>query len=161
MKIYIPDILPIKLKNKLTELNKLCNPLTTIIYELTSKNSPTIFIKNNEKYFFETTFNNNYELIKNYNSIDLLVDKTEYSKIDVVSQLPIKYILTKKIEYRYKLSQISLVIDCIKDGDNENDDLTPIDFYFILNSEKVLDLKNIFIQEELNMFLSNIKQQTD
>ena len=36
-----------------------------------------------------------------------------------------------------------------------------IDFYFILNSEKVLDLKNIFIQEELNMFLSNIKQQTD
>lgn len=164
MKIYIPNILPINIKDKLDELTKICNRNERQIVELTSSEFGKMIINNDTTYMIESTFNNDYELIKNYqydtnNYVDLLVDHTKYSQVPMISQYPVKFILVNKTEYIYKnpKSKLSLVIECVKeDKDFIKSSMIPIDFYFIYENEK-LDLQDSFIREEINVFLSCLK----
>ena len=99
--------------------------------------------------------------IKNYSykNYDLLVDKTNISKIELISQFPVNYIYTKNIKLEFKThkkSKLTLIVNCLEES-TKNFELIriPVDFYFIYDSE-TLDLKDIFFQEEFNMFLSNL-----
>jgi len=189
MKIYIPNILPNTLTNKLTSLsNTFGNPKIKIKNEIISKEFGTYYIENIETtkpskstksqtdnkcqnqsqniYYIEPTFNQKYELIKNYkNNCDLLVDYTCYSKIPVVSQLPVDYINTEMVELEFKInhkSKLSLVVVCI-DETNINDKtnnkietkLFPFDFYFAYHSVK-LDLNDVFFQNEFDKYLDDL-----
>ena len=165
MKIYIPNILPINIKDKMDELTKITRPIERQIVELTSSEFGKMIINNDTTYMIESTFNNDYELIKNYqyndtdNYVDLLVDKTQYSQVPMISQYPVKFILVNKTEYSYKKpkSKLSLVIECVKeDKDFMTTSMVPIDFYFIYENDK-LDLQDSFIREEINVFLSCLK----
>ena len=165
MKIYIPNILPINIKDKMDELTKITRPIERQIVELTSSEFGKMIINNDTTYMIESTFNNDYELIKNYqyddtdNYVDLLVDKTKYSQVPMISQYPVKFILVNKTEYSYKKpkSKLSLVIECVKeDKDFMTTSMVPIDFYFIYENDK-LDLQDSFIREEINVFLSCLK----
>jgi len=165
MKIYIPNILPINIKDKMDELTKITRPIERQIVELTSSEFGKMIINNDTTYMIESTFNNDYELIKNYqyndtdNYVDLLVDKTQYSQVPMISQYPVKFILVNKTEYSYKKpkSKLSLIIECVKeDKDFMTTSMMPIDFYFIYENDK-LDLQDSFIREEINVFLSCLK----
>jgi hypothetical protein len=98
-----------------------------------------------------------YELIKNYNNYDLLVDRTNNTKIPLKSQFPVNYIHTKFLQLFFKIhnkSKLSLVINYLEEPDNNFEIIRiPVDFYFNYDSE-ILDLKDPFFQEEFNMFLS-------
>ena len=88
----------------------------------------------------------------------MLIDKTEYKYIPVLSQLPVKYISTKIYELNFKLhkkSKLSLIIDCIEETYNFEKNLIPINFYLNYNEEKI-DLKEHFFQEDFNVFLSQL-----
>jgi hypothetical protein len=178
MKIYITNI---DLNNIKNNINKLSNFLTNkngIIYiELCSEEHGIYIIDDSSIYKLEHNSNEKYELIRNYNGFDLLVEYSENNKKQVLSQLPTNFILTKKLIFEYKIvskSNLSLVLECIELNTNEinitetnksidyinilNTDcnLDVIDFYFIYKNDN-LDIKNIFLQEELNMFLFNLK----
>jgi len=158
MKIYIPNILPSSLQNKLTNLtNTFGNPVIKIKYEVVSKESGIHWIMDDNISHIESTFHTNYELIKGYNNIDLLVDKTNYKSSDVFSQLPVNYILSKIYEFEFKLnnSKLSLIIECFEETQFFEKNMLPINFYFHYN-ETNFDLKNSFFQDEFNMFLSHL-----
>lgn len=182
MKIYIPNILPNTLTEKLTTLsNVFGNPKIKIKNEIISKEFGTYYIENIETnkhsqtqtqtqtqiqtqsqniYYIEPTFNQKYELIKNFTSnCDLLFDYTSYTKIPVVSQLPVNYINTEMIELKFKTnnkSKLSLIIVCVDEANVSNDvRLIPFDFYFIYDSDNI-DLKDVFFQDEFKKYLNNL-----
>jgi hypothetical protein len=160
MKIYIPNILPISLKDKFNKLtNNFGEPNKRINYEIISKDSGTIIIENQNIYNIESTFNTNYELIKNYNNHDLLVDRTHNTKIDLISQFPVNYIVSKIIQFEFKTnkkSKLSLLIDCIEEtSTNFELEKIPINFYFNFDNDN-FDLNEQFLQEEFNSFLNII-----
>jgi len=159
MKIYIPSILPICLKNKLDKLFQLFEEIKQEIkYEIISKEFGLIVIENEKIFQIESTFQTNYELIKNYSymNYDLLVDRTINNKIAIKSQLPVEYINSKLHIIKFKTnkkSNLSLVVSCFEELNNFELIKIPVDFYFEYNND-ILDLKDSFFQEEFNMFLS-------
>jgi hypothetical protein len=178
MKIYITDIFPSSLKNKLTNLREyLSNTISR--YEMVSEESGIHIIEEDAIYRVEPNFKPDIHVINNSgpdpdsDSItnDLLIDNTNYKMIPVVSQLPFNYILTKMTIYEYqvsKKSKMKLVIEClnepmptnvffaIKNGPVNTDTMViPINFYFVYDEPKI-DLTDRFVKEEINVFLSHL-----
>jgi len=158
MKIYISNILPSILKDKLDKLYfQFGEPKSKVKYEINSKEFGLIIIEEQTISHIESSFKTDYELIKNYNNYDLLVDRTNNTKIPLKSQFPVNYIHTKFLQLFFKIhnkSKLSLVINYLEEPDNNFEIIRiPVDFYFNYDSE-ILDLKDPFFQEEFNMFLS-------
>jgi hypothetical protein len=167
MKIYIVNILPESLKNKLKNVFESFEYIEKIKYELHSKEFGLHILEDDKIYLKESTFKTDYELIKGYQNLDLLLDKTnlEHNKlIPVVSQLPVNYITTKYnvFEFKqYKKSNLSLIIECIEENDKFEKNMIPINFYFNYTfrdcKETInIDLKEPFFQDEFNVFLSKL-----
>ena len=182
MKVYITNVLPDAIKNKLDKIGLyLVSKRET--YEIFSEEYGLHVMHLNKNvdptiYRVETAFETNYHLIKNhkYNqerpSCDLLCDLTTFIHIPVVSQLPTKYVLTKLQQFSYKLEKKScwtLIIDCIRETnlDTLSKELIPINYYFEYKEkglkEEHCKEKNIWEKElkdgtldlnEINMFLS-------
>jgi len=160
MKIYISNKFPISLMDKFDQLRiQFGNPEIEIKYEIISKEFGIIIIEENNIYYIESTFKTDYELIKNYNNNDLLVDKTNITKIPLKSQFPVNYLYTRFLQYKFqthKKSKLALIIHYLEEPNNNFEFIKiPVDFYFDYNNEN-LDLKEPFFQEEFNMFLSNL-----
>ena len=163
MKIYIVSIPPSLLQNKLQVLIDLFGLYSEKKkYELCSPDFGLHIIEKDEIYRIETTFKTDYELIKGYNcsktNYDLLVDKTIYTNIPVVSQLPVNYISSLFHEMQFKInkkSKLSLIIECLEETQNYEKMLVPVNFYLNYDEPK-LDLNDHFFQEEFNMFLSKL-----
>ena len=104
MKIYITDIFPSSLKNKLTTLKEyLVNQNGLTKYELASEDYGMHYIENDTIYRVEPNFKPDIQLIKKFLDNEILVDNTDYKMIPVVSQLPLNYVLTKIIDPLYEL----------------------------------------------------------
>jgi hypothetical protein len=160
MKIYITNILPQSItNNKINKLSSIIGkPETKYRNEIFSEDFGIYTIEENLITQIESTFNPNYELIKNYNTYDLLVDKTIYNKKPIVSQFPVNYLNTNILELKFKYptkSKLSLIIECFEEIDNYERIIVPINFYFNYDEEN-LDLKDKFFQEDFNMFLSHL-----
>lgn len=169
MKIYITDIFPSSLKNKLTNIREyLSNTISR--YEMVSEEYGIHIIEGDTIYRIEPNFKPDMQLIKTFFSNELLIDNTNYKMIPVVSQLPYNYILTKITIHEYqvcKKSKLKLIIECLNEPvqtnvffskkNQENLDTTaiPINFYFLYNDAKI-DLTDHFLKEEFNVFLSHL-----
>jgi hypothetical protein len=159
MKIYITSIIPQSLTKKLNNFVDLFgNPEEKIKYELCSKEFGIYIIENDTVSHIESTFEPEYELIKNYNNVDLLVDKTIYKEVQVISQLPVQYICSVYHELKFKIhkkSTLSLIIECVEEQINFEKTFIPINFYFDYEDLN-LDLNEPFFQENFNGFLSHL-----
>jgi hypothetical protein len=119
----------------------------------------THIIEKEKIYRIEPTFNMDMHLINDFNGFALLVDKTKYVHIPVISQLPVDYILTKMICFEYvtnsnasKKNSVKLVVECLEECNETLDkEMVPVNFYFSLNSS--LDLVDNNLLEEINVFL--------
>ena len=178
MKIYITNIFPSSIKNKLTNLKDLqSNSFQKM--EIASEDFGIHFIEDSKSksnrdkncYRCEPNFEPKLQLIKSFGSTnsDLLLDNTKYVYCPVVSQLPVNYILTQLtiLEYQTsKKSKLKLVIECLNEpvvigsyfspDKHMGEELVPIDFYFVYDDIGKLDLNDCFFQEEFNMFLSHL-----
>jgi hypothetical protein len=159
MKIYIVDILPATIKSKIQSFDTSFIRNEKYKYEYISNDCGFYiesYTNSSEQIVrLEPSFNNNYELITNYNGHNLLVDKTEYTYIPVVSQLPVDYICSKMLKLEYKIdkkSKLTFVVECIEETKSFERELIPIDFYFEYD-ESILDLTNSFFLEDFNVFL--------
>jgi hypothetical protein len=169
MKIYITDIFPSSLKNKLTTLKEyLVNQNGLTKYELASEDYGMHYIENDTIYRVEPNFKPDIQLIKKFLDNEILVDNTDYKMIPVVSQLPLNYVLTKITVYEYqvsKKSKLKLVVECLNEPVAQNAFFTqnkqmdanmiPFNFYFVYNESK-LDITDQFIKEDFNVFLSHL-----
>ena len=169
MKIYITDIFPSSLKNKLTKIKEyLSNTISR--YEMVSEEYGIHIIEGDTIYRIEPNFKPDMQLIKTFFSNELLIDNTDYKMIPVVSQLPYNYILTKITIHEYqvcKKSKLKLIIECLnepvhtnvffskKNQGNIDTTVIPINFYFVYNDVKI-DLTDQFLKEEFNVFLSHL-----
>lgn len=169
MKIYITDIFPSSLKNKLTKINEyLSNTISR--YEIVSEEYGIHIIEGDKIYRIEPNFKPDIQLSKQYMKNDLLIDNTNYKLIPVVSQMPYNYILTKITIYEYqvcKKSKLKLVVECLNEPVQTNvffskktqsaidTTVIPINFYFVYNDAKI-DLTDHFLKEEFNVFLSHL-----
>ena len=166
MEIYITDVLPIILKDKLTNIkdqdNNVIKPEKKLKQEIFSEEFGLHVIQNNNIKWFEPNFKPIYEIIKKYNNHTLLVNVINNCQIKCVSQLPVEYVLTHVIQLEYKMnikSKLTLIIECIDDKKGLESILIPINFYFYYNDKNpdIHDLlSNIFFQDEFNMFLSQL-----
>jgi hypothetical protein len=164
MKIYIVNITPQSLKNKIKNMVESFEYNEKITYELHSQDFGLHILEDDKMYLNESTFKSDYELIKGYTisdcliKYDLLIDKQERKNIPVISQLPVNYIITKFHIFEFKnnkKSNLTLKIECIEEVENFERKLIPVNFYFnYKNEEKILDLNDAFFQEEFNVFLS-------
>jgi hypothetical protein len=122
---------------------------------------PKINKKNLNMYRIEPTLNMDLHLIDNYNGFNmhkvqpiLLVDKTNYVHIPIVSQFPVDYLLTKMICFDYKMTKsgLKMTVECLLESNEYLEkEYKPINFYFtIYNSSLNID-DNLL--EEINMFL--------
>jgi hypothetical protein len=169
MKIYITDIFPSSLKNKLTNIREyLSNTISR--YEIVSEEYGIHIIEGDTIYRIEPNFKPDMQLSKQYMKNDLLIDNTNYKMIPVVSQMPYNYILTKITIYEYqvcKKSKLKLVVECLNEPvptnvffsktpqGNIDTTVIPINFYFVYNDPKI-DLTDQFLKEEFNVFLSHL-----
>jgi hypothetical protein len=159
MKIYITNKSLYYIEER---LNRLKNILIekNVIYELYPENDSIYTIEKNKIYKINRVLNENYTIINNYKGYDLLIDESHIEKSEVISQLPMSYILTKKIEHKYKLNEISnfmLVVICIyeKNIQSLNYNIKVIDYYVEnIDTNINININNIEIQEELNRLLS-------
>jgi len=175
MKIYISNIFPSTIKNKLTNLKDLqTNSFDK--FELASEDYGIHYIEkskgnNDNIYRCEPNFEPKFQLIKNFGptNSDLFIDKTKYVYCPVVSQLPVNYTLTKLTILEYQTSKkakLKLVIECLKEpvvigsyfspDKHMGEELVPINFYLVYDELTNLDLSDQFFQEEFNMFLSHL-----
>jgi hypothetical protein len=158
MKIYIPTISLSNIKKNLYKFDDFHKEIMNI-YEINSLDYGLHILNDSGLYRLEPNFDDNIKLIKNFNNHDILLDMTKDKLIPVLSQMPTKYILTKIQNIEYKANHKTKLKLIIKYIDNKPDNLAtspdkvPVDFYFIYNNEN-FDLLDIFLQEELNMFLS-------
>ena len=167
MKIYVTNIPPSTLN--LSKLDKfLLSKDGYKKYELVSEEFGTHIIdysKNGQEkmYRIEPTLNMDLHLINNHQNdkiYSLLVDKTEYVHIPVISQFPVDYILTKMICFEYKINAntivnkkpgLKLVIECLEETNKLLEkELIPINFYFLGSS---IHQSEDILLEEINMFL--------
>ena len=159
MKIYVTNIPPSSIK--FDRLDKyLFNKDGYKKYELVSKEFGTHvieFCKQNEPnmYRIEPTLNMDIHLI-NMPKYSLLVDKTKYVHIPVVSQLPVDYFLTKMTCFEFKIgSKIKMVVECLIENSNilSDKEIIPINYYFhFFDKKNNLDIDDNLL-EEINMFL--------
>ena len=187
MKLYITNIPPSAIRNNQDKLTPfLFNKRE--IHEIYSEDYGLHIIdlmNKNQVYKVEAQFETDYHLIKGHqynnnnqnnkdpSSCDLLFDLTVYQNVLVVSQLPVKYILTKIQRFSYKLNKKSnwtLIIDSIRETNPETMDkeLIPINYYFEYLDNKNQKTNNInkkefketmdelLFQDEINMFLSHL-----
>jgi hypothetical protein len=89
----------------------------------------------------------------------LLVDKTKYIHIPVISQFPVDYILTKMTCFEYvigsnKKNGLKLVVECLEECNELFDkEMIPVNFYFSSNSSSnSLNIDDNLL-EEINVFL--------
>lgn len=157
MKIYVTNIPPSTIK--LDSINKYCIDKDGYKkYELVSEEFGTHIIEKEKMYRIEPTLNMDLHLINNFNGYNLLVDKTKYVHIPVVSQFPVDYILTKLTCFEYiigtnKKKGLKLVVECIEESNELFDkEMIPVNFYFINSNSNSLDTDNMLL-EEINMFL--------
>lgn len=181
MKLYVTNIPPSAIKLNLDKISSFMINKREI-YELFSEDYglhiietiPSKNKKDKEKepdtqiYKVEAQFETNYHLIKGHNysnsanKCDLLLDLTVYKNVPVVSQLPVKYVLTKIQRFSYKENKNSnwtLIIDCIRETNPETMDkeLIPVNYYFDLDYKKEFkETPNLMFQDEINMFLSHL-----
>jgi hypothetical protein len=159
MKMYVTNIPPSSIK--FDRLDKyLLNKDGYKKYELVSKEFGTHVIefgKQNEPnmYRIEPTLNMDLHLI-NMPNYSLLVDKTKYVHIPVVSQLPVDYLLTKMTCFEFKIgSKIKMVVECLVENSNilSDKEIIPINYYFhFFDKKNNLDIDDNLL-EEINMFL--------
>lgn len=163
MKIYVTNIPPSSIK--LDKLDKyILNKDGYKKYELVSKEFGTHIIENRKQnettmYRIEPTLNMDLHLI-NMPNASLLVDKTKYVHIPVVSQLPVDYILTKMTCFEYAIknkpgSKIKMVVECLVENSNilSDKEIMPINYYFhFFDKKNNLDIDDNLL-EEINMFL--------
>jgi hypothetical protein len=160
MKIYIINILPQSLKNKIKNMMESFECNEKIKYELNSKDFGLHILEDDKIYNIESTYKTDYEMVKGYNNFDLLIDKTtKIPNIPVISQLPVDYIITKYHVLEFFLlnnnSNISLILECLEEIENFEKILVPVNFYFNYKKEiKNFDLKDSFFQQDFNVFLS-------
>ncbi len=164
MKIYLCNIVPSILSSKLEvfkNINNICYKEYDK-YELLSKTEGLFIIENNNIMRHVPSFETKYRMIKSYLSNDLLVDQTKQKFTQVISQLPVNYILTKLTVLEYKLnvkSELTFVIECLCETNMGISLLVPINFYFIYNDTNIISLddllNNTFFKEEFNVFLSH------
>jgi hypothetical protein len=156
MKAYVTNVIPSSLKNKLDKIAlQMVNKRER--YELFSEEYGLHIIELNNNsdpkiYRVEPAFETNYHLIKNHeintsNTCDLLFDLTPAIHIPVVSQLPTNYVLTKMLQFSYKLDKKSswtLIIDCIRETnlDTLNKELNPINYYFVFSQKELKEGKS-------------------
>jgi hypothetical protein len=162
MKIYITNIPPSTIKSLNLE-KYLLNKNGYKKYELTSEDFGTHIIENKKMYRIEPTITMDLHLINNYNGYNLLVDRTNYVQIPIVSQFPLNYVLTKMICFEYcinKKSGIKLIIEYLIENSSTSlltsfeKEIIPINFYFTSTSESASTLNiDDNLLEEINMFL--------
>ena len=164
MKIYIVQYNPKLFKQSMTTISNLLVG-TVERKEIYSEKYGMQITKNNKVYQIESKFETQMEIIK-YNDFDILLDYTSYNQIDIISQLPVDYILIKYWYFEYKLnkqSKLKLIVKCIKEEDNNKNEMLmnfapinfiPTDLYFEYDDK--FDLNNTHFQEEFNMLLSHI-----
>lgn len=166
MKIYISNIPISNITNNMNALSEyMIDPNGNNIIELNSLDYGLHIIQENKIYRLEPEFNPQYEIVRQFNGYDLLIDKTIPKLLPVVSQMPINYILTKIKLYEYKTnkkSNMKFIIKCIKAPthvknrhQNINNCEEVIDFYFEYEST-FIDLTDPFFQDEINRFLSHL-----
>jgi hypothetical protein len=179
MKIYVTNIPPSSIKPNFEKMEKyLINKNGYKKYELFSEEFGTYVIEDNNNknnkndkktysqkiYRIEPIFNTDLHLIKNYNGYDLLFDKTEYVDQDVISQLPVNYMLTKLTCFEYVLhtestsqNKIKLTIECIIENNTLMDKvIAPVNYYFsCLSNKNNIDIDDNLL-EEINVFLSEL-----
>jgi len=161
MKIYVTNIPPSTIK--LAAIDKyLVSKDGYKKYELVSEEFGTHVIEKEKMYRIEPTLNMDLHLINNFNGYSLLVDKTKYVHIPVLSQFPVDYILTKMTCFEYvinanKKNGIKLVIECLEESNELLDkEMIPVNFYFLnssSNSSNSLNLVDDNLLEEINVFL--------
>ena len=166
MKIYIVNILPESLKNKLKNMMGSFEYNEKIKYELHSRDFGLHILEDDKMYLKESKFKPDYELIKDYTladcqiKYDLLIDKHGTNNIPVKSQLPVNYIITKFHIFEFlnnKKSNLTLTIECIEEVENFERKLIPVNFYFNYDNELTnLDINDPFFQDEFNVFLSKL-----
>ena len=167
MKIYITDIFPSSLKNKLTKLD-FFNKQTLSRTELVSEDYGIHIIENDTIWRMEPNFNTDIHIINKFFKNELLIDNTDYKMIPDVSQLPTSYILTKITIYEYQIdkkSKMKLVVECLNEpvatnvffqqNEQPTTNMIPFNFYFIYNN-KTIDFTDQFLKEEFNVFLSHL-----
>lgn len=169
MKIYITNIPPSTIKLAAIDKYRISKDGYKK-YELVSQEFGTHVIdysKNNLEriYRIEPTLNMDLHLINDFNGSALLVDKTKYVHIPLVSQLPVDYILTKMTCFEYvinsnanKKNSVKLVVECLEETNELLDkEMIPVNFYFSLNSASSdsdsLNLVDDNLLQEINVFL--------
>ena len=156
MKIYITNIPPSTINIAAIDKYRLLKEGYKK-YELVSEEFGTHIIEKEKMYRIEPTLNMDLHLINNFNGYTLLVDKTKYVHIPVISQFPIDYILTKMTCFEYiigsnKKNGLKLVIECIEESNELFDkEMIPVNFYFSLDSS--LNLVDDNLLQEINVFL--------
>jgi hypothetical protein len=156
IKIYVTNIPPSTLN--LLKLEKfLLSKDGYKKYELVSEEFGTHIIEKEKMYRIEPNLNMELHLINNHKNdklYPLLIDKTEYVHIPVISQFPVDYILTKMICFEYKINKksgLKLIIDCLEETNKLLEkELIPINFYFLSSS---INQSEDILLEEINMFL--------
>jgi len=159
MKVYVTNIPPSTIK--LATIDKfLLSKDGYKKYELVSEEFGTHIIEKEKMYRIEPTLNMDLHLINNFNGYSLLVDKTKYVHIPVISQFPVDYILTKMTCFEYiigsnKKNGLKLVVECLEESNELLDkEMIPINFYFTFNSSSnSFDLVDDNLLEEINVFL--------
>lgn len=162
MKIYVTNIPPSTIK--LAAIDKyLVSKDGYKKYELVSEEFGTHVIEKDKMYRIEPTLNMDLHLINDFNGSALLVDKTQYVHIPIVSQFPVDYILTKMTCFEYvigsnKKNGIKLVIECLEETNELLDkEMIPVNFYFLNSSSNSssnsLNLVDDNLLEEINVFL--------
>lgn len=156
IKIYVPNVLPSKI-----DMNSFCENFrysTKTKLELSSLDFGIHIVEKDDIYRIEPSFKEHYNVIKNYNGIDLLIDENKEIRVPVVSQLPSEFIIVNKIIYEFKQSfkpNVFFIIECVQQKCKVTLDeiMVPVDFYFSCNKSN-FDIDNIFFQDEINKFLS-------
>jgi len=159
MKIYVTNIPPSTIKLAGIDKYRLSKEGYKK-YELVSEEFGMHVIEKEKMYRIEPILNMDLHLINNFNGYNLLVDKTKYVHIPLVSQLPVDYMLTKMTCFEYAIknkrgSKIKMIVECLVENSNilSDKEIMPINYYFhFLDKKNNLDIDDNLL-EEINMFL--------
>ena len=150
IKCYVSNIPIHRVEKKINELSTyLHNTIKQTIFY--SKENGMFIEENGVVHYIEPTLNETYEHIT-YLSHIFIVQRHQLTKVKVMSQLPLEYILQKNTIFEYKIndkSKLKLIIH----GIYVNTEIKIIDFYFECPANN-FHLDNLFFQEEINWFLS-------
>jgi hypothetical protein len=162
MKIYITNIPPSTIKLAAIDKYRISKDGYKK-YELVSEEFGTHIIEKEKIYRIEPTLNMDLHLINDFNGSALLIDKTKYVHIPLLSQLPVDYILTKMTCFEYiigsdKKKELKLVVECLEESNELLDkEMIPVNFYFSSNSSSSdsnsLNLVDDNLLQEINVFL--------